>query len=266
MAVPDAPTEGTGAKVVFLVWDNGGTPDTAFFRGVGTEVIDGLRVGHLAVATHADGETFNASDQIVATGGFDTVGGVVRKQLVDTSGRLIGRPMLVYNSAGNNAFAHPRSIAESALNGEPTAAMAVGTHAQATAVAASDPVAVIAGVSASNAKALAADTSGRLLTAQPFTLAGFGHTNMATTGTAVKLRSGTTVCRRARVKADPGNVGTIYLGMVGVTNTEDPTTGGYQLSPGQEVLLDGDPLDLTNLYINGLGTPSLDGVSLIWWT
>lgn len=69
-----------------LVWDNGGAVADARFRAISKDALAGTAIGHLAVATHADGATWAAaSGGIVVIGGLDNT--TVRKVKVDASGR-----------------------------------------------------------------------------------------------------------------------------------------------------------------------------------
>lgn len=93
----------------------------------------------------------------------------------------------------------------------------------------------------------------------PEQLKGNGHTDIAVTGTAIVLRA-PTHCRQVMIKADPDNVGTVYIGVSTVTNSQSALTGGMQMAPG-----DANTFPVTSLslvYINGAAG---DGVSYLWW-
>jgi hypothetical protein len=259
MAVPNAPTDLGGTKVMFLLWDNGGENEAAFLRGVGRQLVNGESVAHLAVATHMDGESFDASDQVVAIGAVNE--GVVRKVVADASGRLVLRPALAYDGGAVPAFAHQRAIGQAALEGEDAAHAGVATHLDGGAFAASEPVVVAAGVHDAAAKRLVADAQGRLIVAAEASFGGAGHKNVIATGTAVPLRASTLPCRRVRVKADAANSGPVYLGASAVTSNEVEATGGYQLEAGDWT--DVDVTDVMSLFINGTAA---DGVSYLYWT
>lgn len=255
MAIPAAPLEGNGARLLFLLWDNTGTNAAALLRALGKTTLNTEAVAHLAVATHENADTFGATDPVAVLAGVD--GTTVRRAIVDASGRVISRPALVYDDTGNNAFAHPRTLAQGSLNGEAVGHVAMGSHVDGEAFDASDPVVVAAGVSAGTAKRLAADTTGRLLTDTGLALAAQGHANVAVTGTAVAL-SGSAACRRVQVKADAANVATLYVGASTVTADETAGTGGYQLEAGEAVEV--YATNIANVYINGTAN---DGASFM---
>ncbi len=95
----------------------------------------------------------------------------------------------------------------------------------------------------------------------PFTLAGSGHTALASAGVAVALRAATT-CRQVSVKADRENVGTVYIGISTVTGGGAPLTHGFRLYGGDGHVL--PETDLSHIFI--VGANAGDGVSYWWWT
>lgn len=97
MAVPNAPTEGSGDKVLFAVYDSSGTNAAALIHAVATKTLNSETIGWLATATHKDLATFVASDAVVLAAGYD--GTLVRKILVDGSGRQIISGEIVDNAA-----------------------------------------------------------------------------------------------------------------------------------------------------------------------
>jgi hypothetical protein len=260
MAVPNAPTDLSGARVLFMLWDNAGTNAAAMFRGFQPTTLNSNGVAHLGVATHENNDTFGANDAVAVIAGVE--GTTVRKALVDASGRIIIRPPLAYDAGAVPGFAHQRALGEAALEGEQAAHGAVGTHLQAEAFDATDPLVIIGAVSAGVAKALATNAAGRLLTSENATLSGTGHKDVAVTGTAVALRA-STVCRKVRVKADHDNVASLVIGISSVANvvTGDSTTAGFILRPADTI--DVDVADVNTLYINGTAA---DGASYMFWT
>jgi hypothetical protein len=113
MAVPNAPTEGAGDKILFGVYNSSGTNAAALVHAVVTKTLNSETIGWLATATHADLATFAASDPVALAAGYD--GTLVRKMLVDASGRQVvvgasavaaavaGNPVLVGGTDGTNA-------------------------------------------------------------------------------------------------------------------------------------------------------------------
>lgn len=89
-------------------------------------------------------------------------------------------------------------------------------------------------------------------------LSGHGAKAVAVTSTAVALRT-TTPCRRVTVKAHVANGAIVYLGLTGVTNDTNATTGGLQLSPGEWFTFGAD--DLASVFLNGTAG---DGVSFAY--
>ena len=259
MTVPTAPMDSGGTKLMFLLADDSGNNVAALFRAIGAELLNGERVAHLGIATHVDGETFGTSDQLVAIGGVNE--GVVRKILVDSQGRPIGRPLLAYDGGSVPAFAHQRAIGQASLEGEQAAHAAVASHQDGATFAASDPVMLLAGVTGTTLKRLAVDSSGRAQVVTEPTFSGARHKNVQSNGVAVPLIGSATPCRRVRVKADAANGAIIYLGGSAVTNDETEATGGYQLEAGDEVLV--EVADVATLYINGTAG---QGVSYFYWT
>jgi hypothetical protein len=259
VAVPAAPTEAGGGKVIFVSLDDGGANVAAILRGLAAATINTTRHAHLAVATHEEGDTVAAGHPVAAIAGVE--GTTVRPVIVDSAGRVISRPGLAYDAGGGeNGFAHQRVLAGATLNGEQVGHGAVGTHLQAETFDATDPLVVMGGLVAGAAKAIAVDASGRLLTVPDATLAGTGHKDIASTGVAVALK-GSTPCRKVQVKADSGNGAVVYLGISTVTNNETEATAGYQLAAGEEVIW--EVANVNTLYINGTAG---NGCSFAWWT
>src|ERR1035437_3896887 len=95
MTVPSAPLSG-GDKILFIVFDSGGTLTPALLRGIASATVDGEIVAHLAVATHADADSHGSNPPILLIGGSD--GTYARKVLVDTSGRQIVSGEVVDNA------------------------------------------------------------------------------------------------------------------------------------------------------------------------
>lgn len=91
-----------------------------------------------------------------------------------------------------------------------------------------------------------------------FVMAGSGARLVAVTGTAVTLRAAT-LSKVIMIKARLSNVGTIYIGASNVTANETAATGGFQMAPGDALVLGDD--DLSDIYINGTAG---DGVSYCW--
>jgi hypothetical protein len=89
--------------------------------------------------------------------------------------------------------------------------------------------------------------------------AGHGYKLIATTGVAVALRGSATPCVRITVKAKSGNAAVLYLGLTGVTNDTNNTTGGLQLEPGEAFTFGVD--DVAKVFINGT---SGDGASFAY--
>ena len=87
MAVPPAPTEGGGDKILFVVYDNTGTTAAALLRAL--DPVDngnGDVVAHLAVASHVDGASLLGGDPVVLVAGSD--GSTILKLLTDAAGAL----------------------------------------------------------------------------------------------------------------------------------------------------------------------------------
>src|SRR5687768_14682588 len=97
MAIPNAPLEGAGDKILFGVYNNAGTNAAALIHAIVTKTLNSEIIGWLATATHADLATFAAGDAVVLQAGYD--GTLVRKVLVDTSGRHIIAGEVVDNAA-----------------------------------------------------------------------------------------------------------------------------------------------------------------------
>ena len=260
MTVPAALTELGGDKLLGPMYDNGGANAFAVLRGIVSRTQNGNPVAALQIGTHGDGGTIVAGDAVVLIAGID--GTTVRKVLVDASGRQISRPMLVYNSGGNNAFAHPRTIGQGTLNSEAVGHLAVGSHADGATFVDSDPVSLIAGTQSGGTtiRRLLTDASGNLKTDTALTFGGSGATAVAVTGTRVALRA-TLAVREVRIKAHPANANVLYVGGSTVTADTTAATGGYQLSAGQEILI--RVADLATVYINGTAG---QGCSWLYWT
>lgn len=264
MAIPAALTEAGGDKLIPLVYDNTGTNAAAAFRGVVPRTVNASQLAYLGVATHPDAGAFAAGDPVVVAGGYDSVGAVVRKIAVDASSRIIVRPQAVYDAGGGvNAFGHPKILARAAQNGEQVGWLAIGSHVDAAAFTAStDPVAVVGGVQSggTTVRKLAVDSSGRIITTTDRVFTGQGHAQVSTPGTAVQLRSSSTVCRLIQIIADAGNTAAMYFGVVGVTADTNATTGGYQLGAGKQMTI-----DATNLNIVYVNSTAAGGVSFLYW-
>ena len=97
MAIPNAPLEGAGDKILFGVYNNAGANAAALIHAVVTRTLNTETIGWLATATHADLATFVAGDAVVLQAGYD--GTLVRKMLVDTTGKQIIAGDLVDNTA-----------------------------------------------------------------------------------------------------------------------------------------------------------------------
>lgn len=97
MAIPNAPLEGAGDKILFGVYNNAGTNAAALIHAVVTKTLNAETIGWLATATHADLATFAAGDPVSLSAGYD--GTLVRKMLVDASGRQIVSGEVVDNAA-----------------------------------------------------------------------------------------------------------------------------------------------------------------------
>jgi hypothetical protein len=264
MALPAAPAEAGGDKFLPLIYDLGGVNAAAVMRGIVPRTINAEVQAWLGVGSHPSGGAFVAGDAITVVGGTDG-GSVVRRLMTDTAGRLLTRPELAYDAAGTLTFAYPRALKQAVLDGDNVAWMAVGTHVDAGAFGAGDPVAVIGGIDGSTVRKAIVDPSGFLRVDGRPVFAGNGHVNVAATGTAVPVKS-STAARLVRIKADPGNTQLIYVGISTVTANETAATGGYQLSAGQEVEVPLGPTgtgNLVNVFINGTIN---EGVSFLWWT
>jgi hypothetical protein len=256
MAIPAAPTELGGAKMIFLIYDNAGDNDPAILRGVAPIAVNGETLASLGIATHGDAETFDVNDPVVVIAGVEN--GAARRLSVDASGRLVGRPGLAYDGGSAPAFAHQRALGEAALEGEQAAAAQVATHLNGATFGATDPVVMLAGLFGTVVKRLAVDTDGRLLIADDPAFGGAGHKN--TDGTAKQFKTASTPCRRIKIKADPGNAATVYIGAATVTANDTEATGGFQLAPGQET--DWPVANVDQLYVIGTNA---DGVSFAWF-
>lgn len=92
-----------------------------------------------------------------------------------------------------------------------------------------------------------------------FTLSGQSVKLVTATGTAVAIGS-SVVAAVAMIKARRANAGTVYMGTSAVTNDETPATGGFQLDPGDAIVVSGT--NLSTLYVNGTAG---DGVTVLWW-
>lgn len=97
MAIPNAPLEGAGDKILFGVYNNAGANAAALIHAVVTRTLNTETIGWLATATHADLATFAAGDPVALAAGYD--GTLVRKMLVDASGRQIVSGEIVDNTA-----------------------------------------------------------------------------------------------------------------------------------------------------------------------
>src|SRR5688500_1753405 len=97
MANPNAPLEGAGDKILFAIYNNAGANAAALIHAVVTRTLNTETIGWLATATHADLATFVAGDAVVLQAGYD--GTLVRKVLVDTSGRTLVGGEVVDNAA-----------------------------------------------------------------------------------------------------------------------------------------------------------------------
>jgi hypothetical protein len=262
MAVPTAPTEAGGNSILFLTHDVGGTNTPGILRGVVPRTVNATILSYLGIATHADGGAFVAGDPVVLNGIWESGSpGTVRKMLGDSSGRIITRPMGVYNNGGSNAFGHPHLVGQAALNGEPAGWLGVASHIDGGSWVASGGIVVVGGVDTATPRKAKVDSTGRFMVNADYTFGGHGHVNVAG-GPARAALAGSTPCRLVVVKADKGNANTLYLGGASVTADEVAGTGGLQLEPGEA-----SPFlqvaNLNALYVHGIAA---QGASFMYWT
>lgn len=262
MAAPAALTEAGGDKVLHLVHDVGGTTTPGWARGVRPRTINGDIYLYTGIATHADGDAFTAGDPVVLNGVWESGSpGTVRKMAGDSGGRIITRPLGVYNNGGTNAFGHPHLVGGAALNGEQAGWLGVGSHADAATWVASGGVLVGAGVDNTTVRKFKVDGAGRLTTSDDFTFGGTSHVDVAAGPNRAQL-SANQACRAVIVKADKGNLNTLYLGGSGVTANETSGTGGLQLEPGEATPL----IKVTNLNLLYIHGTAGQGASLMWFS
>lgn len=260
MAVPAAPTEAGGNGILFLTHDVGGTNTPGILRGVRPRTVNGTILSYTGIATHADADAWTANDPVVLGAVYDPTGaGAVRKLLGDASGRIVPRPLGVYDSGGSNAFGHPRLIGQDTLNSEARGWLGFATHKDGdTFVQATDGVVVLAGVvqSGNAVKDIAVDASGRVVTDEALSIGGNGAT--AVSGTRAQLRS-STACRKVRVVNNTAAV--VYVGNSTVTADTNASTGGYQLVAAGSAV-DVETTNTNLVYVIG----TTGSVSYIWWT
>lgn len=83
-----------------------------------------------------------------------------------------------------------------------------------------------------------------------------GYAVIATTGTAVQLRSTANTCRGGNILAAGDNKYALVVGPSGVTDDKAPTTAGRILAPGKELPLTGT-FESNIWYINGKAKDSV---------
>lgn len=262
MAVPTAPTEAGGDKVLFLTHDVGGTNTPGIFRGVVPRTVNGTVLSYAGIATHADAQAFVSGDPVVLAGVWEAGSpGTVRKMLGDASGRVVVRPPGAYDAGGGaNGFGHPTLVAKATVNGEDVGWLGVGSHADGATYSGTQPVTVIGGVYSTTAKKAISDSDGRLITDRGHTFGGNGH--QAVTGSVATALRSTTACRKVLIKADSTNAGVVYVGIASVTANTTGNTGGFQMAPTDPPITV-EVADLASVYIHGTNGY---GVSYLWWT
>lgn len=100
MAIPAALLEGSGDKMLPLIWDDGGTNTPALFKAIYVHDLNGEDAAHMGIATHEDGDLWAAGGPVVLMGVED--GTTVRSLAGNSTGELIvAKPSYTFGGNGH---------------------------------------------------------------------------------------------------------------------------------------------------------------------
>lgn len=100
MSLPNAPVEGGGSKLSFMVYDNAGTNAAALSQAIKTITVNSEIVGWLGVGSHLDGASDGGSEALELVAGSD--GTNVLALLTDSAGRLTVVGSAAHGSAASS--------------------------------------------------------------------------------------------------------------------------------------------------------------------